>query len=80
MYKQKQSTNDMRERKHSQRLIERAKQDTEKRREITQWKERRSNTRRMRENNLNKTGNHKHTESKCAHSYRREDNHREYDN
>lgn len=53
-YKQKQSSNDMRERKyykHSQRLIKRAKQDTdtEKRREITQWEQRRSNVRRMRE-------------------------------
>lgn len=47
-YKQKQSSNDMRERKyykHSQGLIKRAKQDTdtEKRREIKQWEEQRSN-------------------------------------
>lgn len=47
-YKQKQSSNDMRERKyykHSQGLIKRAKQDTdtEKRQEITQWEEQRSN-------------------------------------
>lgn len=53
-YKQKQSSNDMRERKyykHSQGLIKRAKQDTdtEKRQEIKQWEEQRSNARRMRE-------------------------------
>lgn len=47
-YKQKQSSNDMRERKyykHSQGLIKRAKQDTdtEKRQEIKQWEEQRSN-------------------------------------